>query len=109
MPELQTDNPLLVDWTCQLLAYKAQETAYWRYMLLVCDLADLSDLKPLYEVSLADAQTFEDWLGRAFETLAVRQLEMAGVLSANPSPGNAVLTTQLRGSLKEEWAAASVF
>jgi hypothetical protein len=85
-PALNTDDATIVDWTCQLLAYKTREIAYWRYLSLVCDLADLSELRPLYEASLADAERFEDWLRRAFETLAVHQLQLAGVLSAAPLP-----------------------
>lgn len=73
--DLSGDECQLVDRTCQLLAYKAQEIAYWRYLLLVCELADLSDLRPLYEASLAEAEHFEGWLRRAFETLAVNQLQ----------------------------------
>lgn len=88
--DLKPDVTPIIYWTSRLLAHKAHEIACWRYLLLVCELADLSDLRPLYEASLADAQSFEDWLRRAFETLAVNQLEMDGVLSAGSRSGNAI-------------------
>ena len=74
----------IVDTAIILMAHKAQEIACWRYLLLVCDLAELSDIRPLYETSLEEAERLDGWLRRAFETLAVHQLQLSGVLSADP-------------------------
>jgi hypothetical protein len=70
-----------------LAASKTEEVGYWRYLNLICELADLADIKPLLEATLSDAEKFDDWLRRAFETLAVRQLQCVGVLSTS-NPGN---------------------
>ena len=81
---LRIDRIPIVDAAILLMANKAQEIAFWRYLLLVCDLADLSDIRPLYETSLGEAERLDEWLRRAFETLVVDQLHLSGVLSAAP-------------------------